>query len=325
MTGTNFHKIPTVLHSQEILEKAFSRAARIEEPWAGSFVETVRKEVIDKVSTVETIERSHLEKLVKKFPSTDEIHAFYRDILDLMFSIDQYKISLSKLQKTAKKIAELATFSINAVKRAKQVKHMNSYLKQFYGRTSSLIKDLEKDLLFLSKCRDDMKKLPTIDTEITTFIIAGAPNVGKSSLTRKLTGSRTAVAVYPFTTQTIHLGFMEISGIRYQVIDTPGILDRPIEKRNAMEQQAILALKNINATIVFLFDYSDAAHQPAESQERLFKEIETAFGKPMMRVQSKADISESVEDIRISAVEGTGIDDLLHSMMKYVAEIENGN
>ncbi len=270
---------------------------------------------------MESIETGYFQKLVKKFPSTDEIHSFYRDILDLMFSIDRYKISLSKLQKTSEKIMELATYSINAVKRAQKVKHMNAYLKQFYGRSSSLVKDLEKDLLFLSGCRDSMKKVPNIDTQIPTFIIAGIPNVGKSSLVKSLTSSRTEVAVYPFTTQSIHIGFLEMSGTRIQIIDTPGILDRPIEKRNKMEQQSILALKNIDSTIIYLFDYTENAHLPIESQERLLDEISRTFGKPIMRVQSKADISEVHEDIAISPVTGAGIDNLLNAMVKHLVAV----
>ncbi len=317
MTGTNFHRIPTVLNSQELLDKAFSRAARIEEPWKGSFEETVRKEVIDKISTVESIETSYLVKIVRKFPSTDEIHPFYRDILDLMFSVDQYKISLSKLQKTSDKISQLATAGISAVKRASQVKHMNSYLKGFYGRTSSLIKDIAGDLLFLGRCRDDMKRMPTLDASLPTFIIAGIPNVGKSLLVTKLTNARTAVAVYPFTTQTIHIGFFEMDGNRIQVIDTPGILDRPIEKRNDMEKKSILALKNISSVIIYLFDHSNEAHLPLESQERLFREIEETFHRPMIRVQSKGDISDPKEDIVVSSLTGSGIDELLKAMMKH--------
>lgn len=300
-----------MLRTQELLDKAFSRAVRIEEPWAGSFDETVRKEVIDKISTVESIEKSYLEKLVRKFPSTDEIHPFYYEILDMMFSIDQYKISLSKLQKTAKKISELASFSISATKRAQKAKFMNSYLKQFYGRSSSLLKDLNKDLLFLSKCRDDMRKLPTLDLEAPTYIIAGIPNAGKSSLVRRLTGSKTAIAVYPFTTQSIHIGFLEDSDDRIQIIDTPGILDRPLEKRNSMEKQAILALQNIKATIVYLFDYSDTSHLPVEAQEKLYSEIEGSLGKNMIRVQSKVDISTPREEIAVSCTTGEGIDALL--------------
>lgn len=317
MSGTNFHRIPTVLRSQEILDKAFSRISKIVEPWQGSFENTVRKEVIDKVSAMESLETAYFQKLIKKFPSTDEIHPFYRDILDLMFSIDKYKISLSKLQKTSDKITELASYAINAVKRAQKVQHMNSYLKQFYGRTSSLINDLKKDLLFLSTCRDSMKKVPNIDPELPTFIIAGIPNVGKSSLVKSLTNSRTEVAVYPFTTQSIHIGFMDTDRGRIQIIDTPGILDRPIEKRNDMEKQAILALKNIECSIIYLFDYSFSAQQDLESQENLLKEIEDTFQKQVIRIQSKSDISEIKESIAISTATGTGLDDLINAIEKH--------
>lgn len=42
---------------------------------------------------------------------------------------------------------------------------------------------------------------------------------------------------YAFTTKSLFVGHMDYRYLRWQVIDTPGILDRPLEERNTIEMQ----------------------------------------------------------------------------------------
>ncbi len=185
-----FNKIPTVLRTQEIIDKAFSKAAKIEEPYHPDISDKIRKELIDKISTIESTACSHLDRLVKKFPSSEKLHPFYYGLLDLMFDVDKYKLSLGKIQWTSERIVTLSTDYIRRLKSEKDKKIMNSWMKQYYGRFSSLIKNISADLEFLSSCRDYMRKIPEIETNMETFIIAGMPNVGKSSLLGMLTTSQ---------------------------------------------------------------------------------------------------------------------------------------
>ena len=43
---------------------------------------------------------------------------------------------------------------------------------------------------------------------------------------------------YAFTTKSLFVGHMDHKYLRWQVIDTPGLLDRPLEERNTIEMQA---------------------------------------------------------------------------------------
>ena len=91
-----------------------------------------------------------------------------------------------------------------------------------------------------------MMRLPSIDPTTRTIIVAGYPNVGKSSFVNKVTRANVEVQPYAFTTKSLYVGHMDYKYLRWQVIDTPGVLDRPIEERNTVEMQSITANPNPN-------------------------------------------------------------------------------
>ncbi|MCL4314205.1 MAG: 50S ribosome-binding GTPase [Candidatus Thermoplasmatota archaeon] len=316
-----FNKIPTILNPQEIIDKCFSRASKVDVPYELTLERRIRNEVIARIGVIESISCTFLDKIVKRFPSSEKLHPFFYAILDLLFDVDRYKISLSKVDRTSRKIREIASREINRVKGI-DGKRINEVMRDFYGRFSSLIYDLGPDLAFLSACRDKMKLVPDINPELPTFIIAGMPNSGKSSLISALTSAKPKVASYPFTTQNIHVGYMNIGYRKVQMIDTPGILDRPMKKRNDMEIKAMLALEKIEGVVLFLFDYSTQALYTREQQESLFSEISAMVKKPVIRVQSKIDITNVREEkIAVSSVTGEGIEDLHEAIEASIGEI----
>ena len=79
------------------------------------------------------------------------------------------------------------------------------------------------------------------------------------------------------------MGHLEIERrfdkIKIQCLDTPGILDRPMGKRNNIELQAILALRLISDLIIFVFDPTISSGYSVESQIELYNEIRYNFSK----------------------------------------------
>ena len=57
---------------------------------------------------------------------------------------------------------------------------------------------------------------------VETIVLVGNPNVGKSVIFGRLTGTYAVVSNYPGTTVDISRGAMTLAGRRYEVIDTPG-------------------------------------------------------------------------------------------------------
>ncbi len=59
-----------------------------------------------------------------------------------------------------------------------------------------------------------------------------------------------------------------------QIIDTPGLLDRPVLEMNDIELNAIVALEHLADAILFIFDASETWVIRSESQYNLLKQIE---------------------------------------------------
>ncbi|HIE33973.1 MAG TPA: GTP-binding protein, partial [Candidatus Altiarchaeales archaeon] len=116
-----------------------------------------------------------------------------------------------------------------------------------------LIKQISDDLDELIEIKKILKNFPSIE-EIPTIVIAGYPNAGKSTLLKTLTGSNVKTAGYPFTTKSIMIGKKIHKYKEYQIIDSPGLLDRPMNERNRIELQAILAIEELSDVIIFLID-----------------------------------------------------------------------
>ena len=162
--------------------------------------------------------------------------------------------------------------------------------------------------------------MPTIDFEATTIVIAGFPNVGKSTLLRQITEAEPQVANYPFTTKGIQIGHTEMHWKHIQIIDTPGLLDRPILEMNDIEMNAIVALEHLADAILFIFDASETCGFHLDNQYNLLKQIEKIFSDvPIIYLFNKMDLVEDAEylnqyiddeenSIFISAIEGEGID-----------------
>ena len=106
----------------------------------------------------------------------------------------------------------------------------------------------------------------------------------------KVTRADVDVQPYAFTTKSLFVGHMDYKYQRWQVIDTPGILDHPLEERNTIEMQSITALAHLRAAVLFFIDISGQCGYSIDQQLSLFANIAPLFSnKPLVLVVTKVD------------------------------------
>ncbi len=316
-----YNKIPTVLTASELLDKAMGRAAKVEVSDRNK-VRYERRLSITKLDSVSNIVQSTFSKYIRSFPKSEDMEPFYRELMDAALGgIEQMDRALKNLEWAFGLIQKISKGAVREIKMSEDVAEIIRIRKAAYGRISSIIDRMDPELHFLNRVRNTMRALPDIDTSAPIVVVAGAPNVGKSLLVSHLSSASPEVASYPFTTKGILLGHMDIGegreAIRVQIIDTPGILDRPMEERNIIELQAITALRHLDALILFVFDPSETCGYDMEYQKSLLSGIEGAFkGREIVILHNKADmwrefgVKESDGVISISSATGEGIDDV---------------
>lgn len=113
----------------------------------------------------------------------------------------------------------------------------------------------------------------------------------------KVTRADVEVQPYAFTTKSLFVGHMDYKYLRWQVIDTPGILDHSLEERNTIEMQAITALAHIRSAVLYIMDLSEQCNHSIEEQIELFNNIRPLFtNKPILVCLNKIDIV-AVDDL----------------------------
>lgn len=325
MTADVMFDIPTVLSADEILDKAFKKASKIEHQGV-TRLETVREINIAKVKSSSDIIATTMGKYVKAFPSFGKLSPFYAELIDMTVGTDRLRKSLGAIDWSRGQVAKISKQAVRDISAAERIGRIDEVRRGAYGRISSVVKQVSKELDFLASARNTFKKFPTVSPDDPTIVIAGAPNVGKSLLIRRISTAKPRVAVYPFTTQEISVGTFQRRYFRYQVIDTPGLLDRPFEERNAIELRAVLALRHLADAIVFVMDPSETCGYPMSQQEHLLSEIEEEFrGVPIFSVENKSDLVSSGSGRRsISAETGQGVDELISEIVSSLGERGRG-
>ncbi|NVM53636.1 MAG: 50S ribosome-binding GTPase [Candidatus Helarchaeota archaeon] len=338
-----FSKMITIYKPQELLDIAFKRGSKLKikfRPRTPDIIKAKKREKA-RITTVTDNLIDKITKMVKTFPTFDNLHPFYYDLAKTLVDIDKFKQVIASLSGTIKIIKNIHREHFYKIKKTEDPSVAGEERKSFYGRVSSVINRLESRLDYLREQRDIFRKLPSISTEIFTIVVAGYPNVGKSSLVRAISSAKPEISYYPFTTRKLIVGHRILNKDdpipqKIQILDTPGLLDRPLSKRNNIELQAIVALKHLANVIVFMIDPSESCGYPISNQTNLLKEIHAAFQDiPFIINLNKMDIIQSEQILQVKkeigelfpndeltlietiAIKEVGVETIFNKAMKY--------
>ncbi len=314
MASVEWRRIPTVLYPQEVLDKSFKRASKqsdlVEDP---DKYHRVRKQMSRMVQASSDTIAETLLKWVDKWPSLNAQSSFDQALVDAAVGADEYRRNLGAIQWAAERVRSIAGESQSKMLRYRNIEAFHSERRHAYGRMSSIIDQISQNILWLGEARDILRKLPSIDASEPCIVVTGAPNVGKSALITVLSSGEPEVASYPFTTKRLHVGHFDHRRRTYQLVDTPGLLDRPMTERNQIEMQAIAALENIGDVVLFLLDLTEDSDMSLENQENLLAEVSDLLSdKEIIIVYSKADLIDEIEEgnMSVSSTTGIGIEEL---------------
>lgn len=295
-----------VPNSQELLDIAFKRAMKSSAQVSSNapiLIKAKKKESLRiKVAIEELIKR--IQTIIKRVPIIDELPEFYKELASILVDIDELKLTLGKLNGILPILNQFERDYIKKLKKIEKPREGDGLRRSAFGRISSVIKKQNKNLEYLNGLRGKLREIPSLDYTMPCIVVAGYPNVGKSSLVKNIsTNKKIEIQEYPFTTKKLIMGHLKIERrfdtLTLQCLDTPGILDRPMSKRNNIELQAILALRLISDLIVFVFDPTPACGYSVDSQLELFQEIKNNFTyetkAQMIIVVNKMDFASSTE------------------------------
>ncbi len=314
-----FEDLPTTPRSEELLDQAFSRAAR-----AGGAKDGVEAQE-SMLQTASNVLSDNLENVVTSWPDFDAVDPFYRDLVDAVAArgtaldgVDQLRQHLSAVHWASRQADDIRSEYHGRIRSA-DPDTARKLRKQAFARLADVVEEVADDLAAVAAAREALRHLPEIRADEPAIVVAGYPNVGKSSFVNAVTAASNETASYPFTTTQVHVGHVERDHVRYQLVDTPGLLDRPADERNDIEAQAVSALTHLADCVLVFVDPTGTCGYPLTDQLALRADLVERFDVPVLTVANKADLSRDVEaDLYVSVTEDEGVDEVLDAAVAAV-------
>lgn len=274
---------------EELLNTALKRAKKQARQLAERNPKAkTKKGQIKKIEVVADYITNRLDETIKNFPDINSLTEFEQEIMKSIVDIDETKKILSKINATSIIIKRIKSQKALQVKKTSNEQEQVKQVKEFNGRIGSILDKLKNPIDQYNKITKKLTEMPTLNKEAKHLVLAGYPNVGKSTILQRLTGAKAKIASYAFTTTTLNLGKYEYNWTTIEIIDTPGLLERPKEQRNLVENKTTTALKHLADLILFV--YSCDENDEMDKQKQLFQKIKEEFpNKPIIKILNKTD------------------------------------
>jgi GTP-binding protein Era len=162
-------------------------------------------------------------------------------------------------------------------------------------------------------------------TRCGTVVLAGRPNVGKSTLLNALVGTHLAiVSPKPQSTRLPVVGLLTRGDAQFIFTDAPGLLEPEYTLHEVMRAAAIRAIAD-SEVIAYLHPLAEYPAPPLERVARLERPprapVVTVYTKADLAVSSTAlDRPRAPETVVVSAVTREGLDALLETLGTHLPE-----
>ena len=240
---------------------------------------------------------SELKKIIKKYPRMNKLDEIYKKLINTAdIKVKDIEDCLRRLLWIANTVDEFTQNTESKIKRTKTGQTVGFLMKKHLGKVNSLFRKNKEYFLKLEQARKFMNRLPKF-LDMYTVAIGGYPNVGKSTLMQKITGSKVEVQNYPFTTKGLMFGYIEQDNHKQiQLIDTPGLLGR--DKINDIEKRAEIILNEHSDVVIFVIDFTQSCGYDIKSQIKLLNKT-AELGKKIVLYFSKTDIFDEEAQDRV--------------------------
>jgi nucleolar GTP-binding protein len=297
---------------------------------------------VKRLETVFNIAYDRLRRAIE-MPPLEELSSFHRALVAGYIGEDEYRRARRRVMKGLRLIREFWNQYRWLIATSDDPREAARLRKEASGRILSVVRRLSKDLSLLRRVREELVRTHVIAEGFPVVVVAGIPSSGKSTIVSALSTAEPEVAAYPFTTKTIIVGKVVDKNVVYYLVDTPGVLERPLEMLNEIERKALAALRTLPDVVLFVVDPSPEKVQEVDNQMRLLKSIIETIVRPrqaaLIVAINKADITardsilsakEKVvnvlkevppellcgEPIVVSAATGAGMEDLRRRLNK---------
>eukprot|EP00884_Botryococcus_braunii_P021816 jgi/Botrbrau1/8318/Bobra.0081s0007.1 len=229
--------------------------------------------------------------MLKGFPERAQLHPFERALLLLTVGPEAYERHQARVNNLRRTTLEVGKACTAQVAKAQSKKEVLAALEEGFERVQAVYNKAALALEDLKEMVKAVRRLPVVDPSLPTLALVGAPNVGKSSLVQILSSGTPEICNYPFTTRSIKMGHFFVDGRRHQVTDTPGLLNRPEDERNAMEELTLACLEHLPTSVLFVMDPTGDCGTSLADQWAIRSYLKERFAdKPWLDVVSKADL-----------------------------------
>jgi nucleolar GTP-binding protein len=154
-----FRNIPPILNAKQLLDQSIRRTKKIQIHDRDKRFE-IKKIVIARTVAFITDLLSQLESYVKNFPSIDRLPLFYQEIIDIKIDTNKLKKSLGAVDWARKTVEMVYMTQSSSLTKSGNVEFLKQKQKEIYGRVSSIVKQVDKNLVFLANAQKILRTFP---------------------------------------------------------------------------------------------------------------------------------------------------------------------